>query len=712
MCHNMKQLLLIILLSTAIFGQSGKSVLTQVQKDSIGQMIRDSVSYINVKSYGFSLDGSSDNTTILNNLIDSSPDSTTFYFPQGEYSILGYVYIDKTIFFTGDGKGKSILDFSSSGQLNIQNNFVFEGFTVQGSIYAIMTARCTTWVKQELDFVTIRNNEFKGCNVIFSGGNIYDEDYFIKELRFENNFVDSCFGGFEASMPYINLFITGNSFINMHDKAGSTMSCVYAGAAKSHLYTGEVIIANNLIDGVYCTNPLLGNYGMLIYADNAVITGNVFKNFTAPSSGGSNIFTNAVLYLAGSNFVVSDNIFYNAGETHALNSGQTIYTKGEADVGGINPIHNDNRIIANNIFYNDLDSACYAINMRSPAEIYNNEFIYMADNYVNINGIIRPGITSGLVDSDFEDKNIIISSNRVKANLNFITMFGDHLDNLIINDNFVDVGIWSLYTCGYTPTFDFLQLRGNSVAGRLCYTGAGIAKLTDISNNTVTALGTPVDVNVVKGDLNINNNIFIIDTSATLSTGIIDIYEAVPDRLNVTNILNNTLIVRNTLATFRPFIYIRGGKYFIEGNTFVSDSVAKGTTSYLRGIWIQDSTDYCKINNNKFVTFGDAGFQSGVYVYNGVQGKIDIKDNLFDERIGAGVYINAGTVSELNITGNDWNGTTFYNKVGAATVSLLSKRQNWGDGIYNLSEYADADSLYKVIYDFTNSVQDTIGIAR
>lgn len=128
----MKILSLILLLSAFTFGQSGKSVLTDAQKDSIGQMIRDSSIVFNVKSYGAIGDSLTDETTTIQGIWNLASDGDVIYYPEGKYRITSSLTLtNKTLYHKGSNA-------------TIIGDGTFQMFVISGSLKGATTTIADT----------------------------------------------------------------------------------------------------------------------------------------------------------------------------------------------------------------------------------------------------------------------------------------------------------------------------------------------------------------------------------------------------------------------------------------------------------------------------------------------------------------------------------------------------------------------------------------
>lgn len=173
----MKQLIFLLLFTSAIFAQSGKSVLTNAQKDSIGSIISDS---LNLKAYYVNPDMSDAEIQAKLDEIESDGGNGTLYFDKGNYTIETPLTLFGLNNLFVEGNGSTVRTTTTINPL-----FRFSGFpssdylsspiAVSSGTFKSNILQGQAWV--DLSDTSLFTPIYKGDIIIFSDSTITREGY-------------------------------------------------------------------------------------------------------------------------------------------------------------------------------------------------------------------------------------------------------------------------------------------------------------------------------------------------------------------------------------------------------------------------------------------------------------------------------------------------------------------------------------------------------
>lgn len=656
--------------------------------------------HYSIADYGIDTTGTNDISTKFFELINTIlPDSSVLIFPKGHYKISSGDTIKKSIYLKGSGIGQSIIDCDNGTNIfYIGENFVCDGFTFINA-EDLFKIRYLAWQRDTLDYLIINNCLFENIISPMETSNLYDSSHFIKSVIISNNIVENCCRGFQFSTKFQTLSFINNHFTNMINTTtggvNDTISfAIFAGAPTREMNSGIVNIIGNNIDSLYATGGDEEHNGIFVYGHRVNVIGNNLSRFGCSSDALRGI---SGMYLSGYYITCIANNFYNVSFSNYADKSQDIWTKG-ADVDNQSIMH----IIGLNNFYSNRDSAGYSIYTQSPAHIIGNEFRYIGSS-LSVDMGLRLGTSGDWFDD--KDKIFVVSENKIYSERDFLK-FSPVTEISVTNNTAYIHRSKKLIEPSSSGFIDILNVNKNRLFGGMLFQSL-YATISQFELHNNYCLSDTLIINFTNpNNVNSSHNAFILDTMATIGSPPIKLYTV--NQNAVVSWSNNLHIERNTLSSAQPFIYTGGGWWFSDNNKFIMDSCATpGSNAWCYRF--QTSTNYIEINNDKFLTTGTKLWTYVSYIIAGTYPHIKITNCLFDNYITTGIR-NFGTVAEFDLSGNDWNGTTFFTQSG--TCALMARNQNWGDGIYFLNEYVDSDSLYRIIYDFNNTLQDTIGIKR
>ncbi|HEY1270226.1 MAG TPA: hypothetical protein VGH16_23415 [Candidatus Binatia bacterium] len=202
-----------------------------------------------------------------------------------------------------------------------------------------------------------------------------------------------------------------------------------------------------------------------------------------------------------------------------------------------------------------------------------------------------------------------------------------------------------------------------STAGALYngYRGSLIIENSVISGNTASRAGA------------ISNIGYLKITGSTLSKNSADTHAgAIYSYVNTTTIISNTLITGNTAGRFGGAIYSKYGHVYIDGSTFLKNSV--GSAPGYAGGAIHSRHDYLKIDSS-LLTTNRAPNGGAIYSINSAG-------------LGVAVHIDGSTLSK-NAAGNNGGGVFNHGGSLVLTNSVVSgnKAGMAGGGVYNASPF-------------------------
>jgi hypothetical protein len=496
-----------------------------------------------VRAYGAKGDGVTDDTAAVLAAIAAAPDFSQVHFAAGTYILSTWAVqtISKTLWFTGDGIGKTVIKGSAGvGFVSIIKNFHSSDITWD------------TWqdvldfsnVVSILDQIIVDRCEFKnyrrGVYANSAVGGIGMSNVLVRKCRFITATSHAVF----FNMANLDEIRVQDCYIKDCVERGITMgnnTLVFADLRGNYIVTG------NIIDGVTRAGAFAAD-AILCIGWRALITNNIVRNVHHVSlpeaSDCEGIYTKCRYS------VISHNILIDAGQEEAF-----INIKGGARNEGITQPWGFSVICANNIIIDTQVNPTKIGGDRKTAGIK-----IATSDVLCVNNRLE-GLTDAAIymdsdgGSDTPNHNIVIQGNMVK----------DHRGNVGINaiGRGNNVRILDNHIENILGTWDPNQVFGIHVTKK---GGHGL----HVERNLIANLGTPATAVGVSMNPSIYSQIYTVDAASDVFT------------LDVAHGLSVNDPVKFTTTGVLPVPLVAGTIYFIKtvptSKTFTISATLGGAT--------------------------------------------------------------------------------------------------------------------------------------
>jgi len=253
----MKTFILFLLLTIVAYPQAKKSVLTEAQKDSIGQMMRDSSAYVNVKSFGAVGDGVTDDTQAFADIITAVGDNGggTLFIPEGTYLANIDISAYSDMHILGVGQASIIKAVTADPVITING---IGHYTVNNSVRQL-----------EID----GNTTSYGISISATAPNV------VNDLTIDNVRIASVTRGIYIYSASVGEEVYGNKFSNLHISTVSEYGIYQLGGVYNSWQ-------NILIDGISGTGNAIWTQG----TNNGWV--NIATDGRIHNQGQNNVFQN------------------------------------------------------------------------------------------------------------------------------------------------------------------------------------------------------------------------------------------------------------------------------------------------------------------------------------------------------------------------------------------------------------------------------------
>jgi len=405
-----------------VFAENFKATVTALNLKNLTVTILEANNTINVKYYGATGDGTTDDTTAINAAIAAITSTyATLYFPSGTYVVSSTLTLASSVRVVGDGQASTTVYLKSSSNCDVfhvtASNVSFENLTINGNLAGNTGNLCgiiytTTLSNLTLKAVTVLNCAatgvqmtsssnvlVDGCTMKGSGGQQFT--YLFSVVVSSNvTLVNSIFNA-TASTSSVTVFfesvaasgsvsniLIDNCIISFPQSTPAESDGIVLDSTSGDPSISDVIMSNNVIFSPAGARTGGANGIELSGVSGVVISGNTFYNQTTAigtRTTGNNhtaITGNtivggaasadgdfaAIVFTSGIDLSITDNVIYNhmtgisvASVLQSRISNNIIYGAGTESCGGINLTNCTDLLVNDNLIYGGPTTAFYAI---------------------------------------------------------------------------------------------------------------------------------------------------------------------------------------------------------------------------------------------------------------------------------------------------------------------------------------------------------------
>jgi Pectate lyase superfamily protein/Right handed beta helix region len=404
------------------------------QSSKIDVLSRKTDRKISVLEYGIKGDGSTNDTTKLNEMITALPEGTHIKFPYGVYKTTGFINLKSNMVLEGDNA--TIL--GSGFQMVDKNNITIKGFSFvkDNSSIGIWAQRCSD--------ITIKDNKFDTVRLYAFNDKNLDNCH---RLRIESNkfigdFVDSTYLNVVETHG-INQTIIANNFFECYNvtrfmKLTAGSSVIVDGLEQIDNYNRNMVVAGNVVTGsrklyggeIKQVIDFFAGCGEIVVSNNVfnlaneTVGGTVLEGKNSGGDDGTSRVTNRQ-----KNIIVTDNVIVAGSDAYSIMYQGAWGVPWESE--------EEQRVtITNNIIYNTSTNGTVQEGVRvrgmHSATISNNQ-IYLQSSGTGIKGISADNNKDTIIEGNLIPRGSILVS--MASNNTTGLTFSKPSENVIIKSN-------------------------------------------------------------------------------------------------------------------------------------------------------------------------------------------------------------------------------------------------------------------------------------
>lgn len=203
-------------------------------KNSVNTLYNNTMGWYNVTSYGLVGDGTTDNSTAFQSIIDSAPLGSVMYFPAGTYMFLSSIFMKNGISIIGDGTEATKIQ-TTSGTI-----ILFDWRSVANGGYPY------NMIIKDIGIYNSAASPSAGCGILIDNGGLYR----IENLYIEG-FYDNIISVNGFSWTIDKLYSTGQVDIGLYLTSSGVFTDIGDGAI-SNSYFGTDL--RNALASIYQVN--------------------------------------------------------------------------------------------------------------------------------------------------------------------------------------------------------------------------------------------------------------------------------------------------------------------------------------------------------------------------------------------------------------------------------------------------------------------------